>query len=212
MEVARPLSPEEVSVETNSLALAGQPKDQSNPGSHLEPQNLPGPVDHPSIGKESDSEIFGDYEKVLRSEAENKWHQWYCRRRGSDDSFELELEDAPVPGWPQFASHLANKPFYASFSRFGELNVKSLLYYQTQLGILQRELRVLEHDDRHGWGYSPDSTEDESKRTYAMQFAERSDILMHEKESKQHELIVKIRLLLKEYSELSDVHCFGGPL
>jgi hypothetical protein len=188
---SHPVSVEEVSAESNSPPSAGEPKEQGSPGGHLEPENEP------------DLESLWYTDSTADKE--------YFKLREADDSIEKVLKSPSVAGWPQVASYLAKKPYYASFSRFGELNVKSLLYYQTQLGRLQKELHLLEHDDLHGYGYG-DSSEEQIDKEVAMQFASRSDFLMCGKDSKQRKLILEIRLLLKEYSELSKVHCFGGPL
>ena len=60
----------------------------------------------------------------------------------------------PVAGWPMVSSFMAKRPDLASSSRFSDLNVKSLLYYQAQLTSLRKQLHIQEHDDKRGYGYA----------------------------------------------------------
>lgn len=85
---------------------------------------------------------------------------------------------------------MAKTPDFAAFSRFRDLNVKSLLYYQAQLTDLQLRLHAQEYGD------SRNTDEDEDFG----QFASRADFLMTSEGSKQFELVIQIRRLLKEYS------------
>jgi hypothetical protein len=96
--------------------------------------------------------------------------------------------DEPVKGWPQLAFFIARNPKLAAFSRFGDLNVKSLLYYQAQLIRLRKKLHLQEKRDEEGGN---EATKD---------FANRADSLVVSEGSAQWKLITEIRLLLKEYS------------
>jgi hypothetical protein len=100
--------------------------------------------------------------------------------------------DVPVPGWPNVAMLMAKTPDFASFSRFRDLNIKSLLYYQAELTKLRKKLHEQEWEDyRRG---------DNKARNYA----ERADYLINSKKKNCHEqwkLIKEIRVILKEYSE-----------
>lgn len=110
-----------------------------------------------------------------------------------DDSDFSDLVDGslpgPVAGWPQLTTMMAKTPEFAAFSRFRELNIKSLLYYQSQLTHLERDLRRAEYRD--------------SRRTRGerSKFAQRIDYLMGYKTSKQYRLITEIRQVLREYSK-----------
>jgi hypothetical protein len=98
----------------------------------------------------------------------------------------------PLAGWPQLAELMASTPDFAAFPRFRDLNIKSLLYYQVQLGLLKKKLHEQEfHDNENGEG------------TDEGLFAERADVLVEEEESEQFRLIRKIREVLKEYSRCS---------
>ncbi len=90
---------------------------------------------------------------------------------------------------------MAKTPDFAAFSRFRDLNIKSLLYYQAQLTNLKKKLHELEYEDAR--------SKDKSKE----KFASRADFLMTSEDSEQFKLITKIRLLLKEYSKFSEI-CF----
>ena len=52
-------------------------------------------------------------------------------------------------GWPLLAQAMADVPALESFSRFRELNIRSLLYYHVQLHHLQDELRTMEQRALH---------------------------------------------------------------
>jgi hypothetical protein len=116
----------------------------------------------------------------------------------NDDESDDESEDEygvkrypedPVEGWPGVASLMAKTPDFAAFSRFRDLNIKSLLYYQAQLTNLKRNLHKQEYKDNRSQ-VSPNKD-----------FASRADFLMTTKGAKQLKLITEIRLLLKEYSK-----------
>ncbi|KAH8660975.1 hypothetical protein BGZ60DRAFT_115900 [Tricladium varicosporioides] len=107
------------------------------------------------------------------------------------DEDELEYPKVPVKGWPQVAQLMASTPDFAAFSRFRDLNIKSLLYYQAQLTTLRQKLHEQEYDD---------SLLVEGHET---KFAARADVLMDAEESKdcqQFKLIKEIREVLKDYN------------
>jgi len=90
---------------------------------------------------------------------------------------------------------MAKTPDFASLSRFRDLNLKSLLYYQAELTRLRKQLHKMEwRDYRRG---------DEEARIYA----KRVDYLIDSQKlegkgaHKQWDLIVQIRAVLKEYSK-----------
>jgi hypothetical protein len=111
----------------------------------------------------------------------------------AQDTEDVEEDlDVPVPGWPHVATLMAKTPDFASFSRFRDLNIKSLLYYQAELTKLRKKLHKQEWEDyRRG---------DNKARNYA----ERADYLINSKKKdghKQWKLVKEIRIILKEYSE-----------
>lgn len=117
---------------------------------------------------------------------------------GGDDEEQYDVKkdlDNPVEGWPRVALLMAKTPDFAAFSRFRDLNVKSLLYYQAQLTVLRKKLHEQEYDD------SRNTDEDEDTG----QFASRADFLMTSEESKQLILVNEIRRLLKEYSKCNSI-------
>jgi len=114
---------------------------------------------------------------------------------GTEDQYDVKKDlDNPVEGWPRVALLMAKTPDFAAFSRFRDLNVKSLLYYQAQLFTLRRKLHEQEYDDSR----NTDEDEDNSD------FASRADFLMTAEGSEQLKLITEIRRLLKEYSKSQD--------
>lgn len=106
-----------------------------------------------------------------------------------------ETSDDDVPGWPTIAKLMAVRPEFESYSRFRELNVKNLLYYQVELAELREELKELELID---W--------QKRELSDAGKFAKRADYLIasptleSSKDRKQWKVVVKIRKLLKQYN------------
>lgn len=84
-------------------------------------------------------------------------------------------------GWPNLAQIMSEVPEYAAFSRFRELNVKNLLYYQAELDVLQQDLTIHEEE----------ITIDVTCYQY----------LVEDGKSCYHELLIKNRRLLREYSK-----------
>lgn len=112
----------------------------------------------------------------------------------SDDENDVTKDlTNPVEGWPRVALLMAKTPDFAAFSRFSDLNIKSLLYYQAQLINLKKKLHELEYEDKR------------SQDKFKEQFASRADFLVTSEDSEQFQLIKKMRLLLKEYSRFSEL-------
>ncbi|RDW67556.1 hypothetical protein BP6252_08952 [Coleophoma cylindrospora] len=98
----------------------------------------------------------------------------------------------PVEGWPLLAKLMEAVPEFAMLSRFEDLNLKMLLYYQAEIKRLQGQLDLLErHDHYHG--------DEETKR-----FARNLGSLIPEDEatsSKQWILVQRIQKLLSKYNK-----------
>jgi hypothetical protein len=107
-----------------------------------------------------------------------------------------EWDDNTVEGWPKLAVLMAKNPDFSAFSRFSDLNVKSLLYYQVQLTLLRKRLQ-----DRE----SLDAASDE--RTKPADFASYVDFMIQaeDKEKEQFKIIQEMRKVLKEYSECNRI-------
>jgi hypothetical protein len=102
-----------------------------------------------------------------------------------DEPPEPPLPKDPIQGWPQLAMAMAKTPDFAAFSRFRDLNTKSLLYYQAQLAIYRDRLHRLEYEDAIKEGKL---------------WAERADKLV-ETDSPQFQAVKDMRKVLKEYSQ-----------
>ncbi|CAG8953878.1 hypothetical protein HYFRA_00010839 [Hymenoscyphus fraxineus] len=90
--------------------------------------------------------------------------------------------------WPQVSRLMSDTPEFASFNRFSDLQIKSLLYYQAQIEILKQELQDEEWEDyRRG---------DDTVSKYCEQA---NNLVLSE--AKQWEKMKEIRKLLKEYNE-----------
>lgn len=93
------------------------------------------------------------------------------------------------------ADLIAAVPEFETYSRFRELNIKNLLYYQVELALLRDQLTSLELKD---WA--------ERKMSCVGEFAKYADhlvsspTLQNPRDRKQWNLVVKIRDRLKEYN------------
>jgi len=114
------------------------------------------------------------------------------------DSGELDFERRPVHGWPALAQLMANTPDFATFARFRDLNVKSLLYYQAELTSLRAQLHHTEWKD-HLFGNFPHHDE----LTANVEFLVNTDSLFmsSKRPGRQIRLVRRIRGVLKEYSK-----------
>jgi hypothetical protein len=97
-----------------------------------------------------------------------------------------------VVGHPKIAGQMSTQPETAIFRRFGELNARNLLYLQAELAYLEKKLSEYEiADNRDPVG---------EKSNYAVSWY----WLAHSKDdgdTKQLDIVLKIRSRLKEYSE-----------
>jgi hypothetical protein len=91
---------------------------------------------------------------------------------------------------------MANTPDFATFARFRDLNVKSLLYYQAELTSLRQQLHRIEWRD-HRIGTFPHSGD----LTENLNFLILSEFSETKTGQRQMKLVRKMRGLLKEYSE-----------
>lgn len=101
-----------------------------------------------------------------------------------------------VVGYPKLAAKFEIDPDLAIYRRFGALNALNLLYYQAELTYLERDLKEQQKKDAE--------SETEHGPSYALNWY----WLKHSEadgDGHQLKLILKIREILKEYSE-SDPH------
>lgn len=90
--------------------------------------------------------------------------------------------------WPQVSELMSDTPEFASFNRFSDLQIRSLLYYQAEIEALKEKLKDEEWDDyRRGNGD-------------AATYCRRAKYLVAS-DSDQWKIMKKIRVVLKEYSE-----------
>ena len=108
----------------------------------------------------------------------------------------LSTNDVAVHGWPVLAKLIAETPEFESFSRFRELNVKNLLYYQVELAYLERKLKKYEEEDSGRRG-QPEA--EYAKCAHKM--IERQEEPLGPKSHRQWKVVLKIRNVLKEYSK-----------
>jgi hypothetical protein len=102
-------------------------------------------------------------------------------------------------GWPGLAQMMAQIPESACFSRFRELNLKNLLYYQAEIAELEAELRRVENADARKSGPEGEYATDPSKMLISASTDRRN---ASPEEQRQGELVLKIRERLREYSKI----------
>jgi hypothetical protein len=100
-------------------------------------------------------------------------------------------------GWPRVAKLMADTPDIESFSRFREMNVKNLLYYQVELTVLGDELTNMELKDWRKRGMSQVG----EFAKYADSLVDSKIDLSNAKDHRQWDLVLKMRERLKEYSK-----------
>ena len=122
-----------------------------------------------------------------------------CESKTKDDYKDGADPDPPngplhdlVIGYPKLAGRMSVVPQTAAFRRFGALNTRNLLYLQSELTDLERDLKEAERED---------SLSDKGrKKRYAVDH--RWLIRSHrDGDTKQLDLFNKIRAKLKEYSK-----------
>ena len=99
-----------------------------------------------------------------------------------------------VVGYPRLAAHMSLQPETAIFRTFSELNAKNLLYMQAEIALLEKELHRCELED----------AKDICPKRHKSQYAVSWYWLIESKcdgDTKQLDLVLRIRRLLKEYSE-----------
>jgi len=107
-----------------------------------------------------------------------------------------KVNEGVVEGWPKLARFIAETPEFEAFPRFRELNVKTLLYYQVELALLEQRLKRTEKSDEK----KKKSGQDENN--YA-KFANNMIPLNPDDppKTKQWTLVLRIREVLKQYSK-----------
>jgi hypothetical protein len=104
-----------------------------------------------------------------------------------------------VVGYPKLAGHMGVMPELAMFRRFGALNARNLLYMQNDLVVLERDLKMLEVEDAK----SPDGMKRRYRRDSYWLSSSNIEIdgTLRDGDTRQRNLVLEMRRLLKEYSE-----------
>lgn len=101
-----------------------------------------------------------------------------------------------VAAYPKLAGRMSHFPPQAMFRRFGALNFRNLLYLQSDLCKIEKELIDLEREDK------------ESQKGEKSQYS-RDHGLLHsatvarDGDTKQKELVLRMRSILRDYSTLT---------
>jgi hypothetical protein len=106
---------------------------------------------------------------------------------GSMASLNPQSASNDAPGWPRLARLMSETPALSAHPRFSELNARNLLYYEAELNNLKVQLIWAEH--QHGL-----------PTDCYRQIADDAD-------SHYHQLMLKLRKLLREYSTFIYQYC-----
>jgi hypothetical protein len=101
------------------------------------------------------------------------------------------FQDKPK-GYPKLAARIEVQPELAIYRRFGALNAQNLLYYQAELMDIEEKLmaqQVKDNQDTNG-----------AKQKYASNWF-RLKVSATDGDTKQLDLVKRMREILKEYSE-----------
>ncbi|KAK4173748.1 putative isoleucyl-tRNA synthetase [Triangularia setosa] len=108
----------------------------------------------------------------------------------------FEAQQAPsVEGWPLVVKLMTAKPDFEAFSRFSDLNVKNLLYYQVELSVISNRLVEFERQDC--------DTKDGLDVNGESDFYQNAEKIFWEKgaETEQYLEIQRMRRCLRDYNE-----------
>lgn len=95
-------------------------------------------------------------------------------------------------GYPKLAARTEVQPELAIYRRFGALNAQNLLYYQAELVDLEEKVRLQQEEDAK----SPKGSKPLYARTWFRLVDSATD-----GDTKQLDLVLKLREILKEYSK-----------
>jgi hypothetical protein len=104
-----------------------------------------------------------------------------------------------VAGYPKLAGRMGAMPEIAMFRRFGALNARNLLYMQNELAVLGKKLKQIEVEDSKSM--------EGKKRSYCRNAVWlntaniKFDGQLRDGDAKQRDLVLKMRVLLNQYSE-----------
>jgi hypothetical protein len=104
--------------------------------------------------------------------------------------------DAYVKGYPKIAARMSLIPETAMFRRFGALNARNLLYLQSDLAYIEKELEQLEWED------SKSNIGKRNRYAQNMRFLHTASVA-RDGGTKQRELVMRMRETLHQYSKLS---------
>jgi hypothetical protein len=110
----------------------------------------------------------------------------------SDSTIHADIDNA-MRGYPRLATDMAKYSENAIFRRFGALNARNLLYYQSELTDLEKELLKIEAKDSESELHEKNAR---SRDYFWISHWERAK----DGDSTQYDLVMKMRALLREYS------------
>ncbi|RYP64242.1 hypothetical protein DL771_008866 [Monosporascus sp. 5C6A] len=102
-------------------------------------------------------------------------------------------------GWPLLAKLMEQQPGFEAFSRFRELNIKNLLYYQVEIDSLRQSLEAIEKVDRTKPALNVES--DFYKYADTMIRIGRSGGSKPDPSRAQWKLMLELRSCLRDYNE-----------
>ena len=120
----------------------------------------------------------------------------------------------PLPGYPRLAHEMGTMPEIAVFRRFADLNCQSLLYYQAELIMLERQLRGHEKEAIQAMEsmqsiQSMESTDSAGKARRGSGATDWYWLGVDDPENLQWKTVLRLRQVLEEYSELPQLWLHG---
>lgn len=114
-------------------------------------------------------------------------------------------DNVPICGYPRLAQEMGDAPSIAIVRRFTNLNNESLLYYQAQLVVLEKELRKLQRRDARPSAGNEPEPDPQCSRDWEW-------LGVWSPECEQWKKVIEIRQILKEYSTLDFDRALVYPL
>ena len=117
---------------------------------------------------------------------------------GSQISIAMVLNAELIPGYPRLAHEMGSMSEIAVFRRFSDLNCQSLLYYQAELMMLEAQLRKMEKQTSDTGKSAANGATKTIQESYATDWYCLGE---DDPENPQWKLVLRLRDVLKEYSQ-----------
>lgn len=117
---------------------------------------------------------------------------------GRQISIAMALNAELIPGCPRLAHEMGSMSEIAVFRRFFDLNYQNLLYYQAELTMLEAQLRKMEKQTSDASKSAASGARKTIQESYATDWYCLGE---YDPENPQWKLVLRLRDVLKEYSQ-----------